>query len=147
MTDQAPAAPGGIFVRQSSGLVREFRPRDVFIFNTLSLYPLSGGTCSGMVVSGNHDVTLYAMTTGTYSGLLFYQDSACTAAMDFGRTSFELTATGTIYLPNAAFSANGQPTIAGGQIVAKTVDLGNATIDITFNAGTSAQPKLPRLAK
>ncbi len=35
MTDQAPAAPGGIFVRQSSGLVREFRPRDVFIFNTL----------------------------------------------------------------------------------------------------------------
>ncbi|HEY7258153.1 MAG TPA: APC family permease [Gaiellales bacterium] len=35
MSEQAPPAPGGIFVRQSSGLVREFRPRDVFIFNTL----------------------------------------------------------------------------------------------------------------
>jgi len=119
----------------------------VFIFNTLSNYPLSGGTCSGMVVSGNHDVTLAAMTSGTYAGLLFYQDSACTAAMSFGGTSFLLNATGTIYLPNADFSANGQPTIDGGQIVAKTVNLGNATINITFNPGTSAQPKLPRLAK
>ena len=119
----------------------------VFIFNTLSNYPASGGTCTGVTVSGNHDITLYAMTTGTYAGLLFYQDSSCTAAMSFGGTSFNLTATGTIYLPNAAFSANGQPTIAGGQIVAKTVDLGNATMNITFNSGTSAQPVLPRLAK
>ena len=100
-----------------------------------------------MVVSGNHDVILYAMTTGTYKGLLFYQDSACTAAMDFGGTSFDLTVTGTIYLPNAAFTANGSSHIAGGQIVAKTLDLGNSTVDITFNSGTSAQPVLPRLAK
>ncbi|MDO8506430.1 MAG: hypothetical protein Q7S41_02345, partial [Candidatus Limnocylindria bacterium] len=73
--------------------------------------------------------------------------SACTAAMSFGGTAFALTTTGTIYLPNAAFTANGQPTIAGGQVVAKTLDLGNATMNITFNAGTSAQPVLPRLAK
>ena len=35
---QAAAQPGasaGLFVRRSSGLVREFRPRDVFVFNTL----------------------------------------------------------------------------------------------------------------
>ncbi|OLC54912.1 MAG: hypothetical protein AUH85_10540 [Chloroflexi bacterium 13_1_40CM_4_68_4] len=119
----------------------------VFIFNTLSNYPASGGTCTGMVVSGNHDVTLAAMTTGTYAGLFFYQDSTCAAALDFGGTSFELTVTGTIYLPNAAFTSNGSSHIVGGQIVAKTLDLGNATVDITFNAGTSAQPKLPRLAK
>ena len=25
----------GLFVRQSSGLIREFRPADVFVFNTL----------------------------------------------------------------------------------------------------------------
>lgn len=119
----------------------------VFIFNTLTSYPASGGTCTGMTVNGNQDVTLYAMTTGTYKGLLFYQDAACTAAMSFGGTSFALTTTGTIYLPGAAFSANGQPTISGGQVVAKTLDLGNAVINITFNAGTSAQPILPRLAK
>jgi len=35
MSDQVQPSPAGMFVRQSSGLVREFRPRDVFIFNTL----------------------------------------------------------------------------------------------------------------
>ncbi len=119
----------------------------VFIFNTLSNYPSSGGTCTGVTVSGNHDITLNAMTTGTYAGMLFYQDSACTQTMTFGVTSFSLTTTGTIYLPNAAFTANGSPTIAGGQVVAKSLNLGNATLNITFNPGTSAQPVLPRLAK
>ena len=119
----------------------------VFIFNTMSNYPSAGGTCGAMGVSGNHDITMLAMTTGTYAGLLIYQDAACTATMTFGGTSFQLASTGTIYLPNAAFTANGQPTINGGQIVAKTIDLQNATLNITYTPNTSAQPVLPRLAK
>ena len=119
----------------------------VFIFNTMSNYPLSGGTCSAMGVSGNHDVTMYAMTTGIYAGLLIYQDSACTAQMTFGGTSFELAATGTIYLPNAKFYADGHPTINGGQIVAKQIDLQNAVLNIDYSPSNSAQPVLPRLAK
>jgi len=119
----------------------------VFIFNTMSAYPSTGGTCSGMGVSGNHDVTMYAMTTGLYAGLLVYQDSACTAPMVFGGTAFTLQATGTIYLPNALFSANGHPTIDGGQIVAKTIDLQNSILNINYTANTSARPILPRLTK
>lgn len=121
----------------------------VFIFNTTSTYPSTGGTCSGLTVNGNHDITLNAMSSGTYQGLLFYQDSACTAALSFGGSSFNLYTTGTIYLPNAQFklSVTGAGQIGGGQIVAKTLDLGNGTINVTFNAGTSAQPVLPRLAK
>jgi len=119
----------------------------VMIFNTLSNYPATGGSCSSVGVSGNHDITLYAMTTGTYAGLLFFQDPACTATMTFGGTSFELTATGTIYVPNGAFTANGHPSINGGQIVAKTIDLQNAVLDIDYTPNTSAQPVLPRLAK
>ena len=119
----------------------------VFIFNTMSNYPAVGGTCSAMGVSGNHDITMYALTSGTYAGLLIYQDSACTATMSFGGTAFSLVATGTIYLPNAAFTANGQPTINGGQLVAKTIDLQNSTLNINYSAATSAQPILPRLAK
>ncbi len=119
----------------------------VFIFNTMSNYPLSGGTCSAMGVSGNHDMTMLAMTTGVYAGLLVYQDAACTATMTFGGTAFLLAATGTIYLPNAAFYANGHPTINGGQIVAKTIDLQNAILNITYSPNTSAQPVLPRLSK
>jgi hypothetical protein len=100
-----------------------------------------------MGVSGNHDVTMYAMTTGVYAGLLVYQDAACTAQMTFGGTAFQLAATGTIYLPNAAFYADGHPSINGGQIVAKTIDLQNAILNITYNPNTSAQPILPRLTK
>src|SRR6185436_19112429 len=43
----------------------------VMIFNTMSNYPSTGGTCSAMGVGGNHDIQLYAMTTGIYAGLLF----------------------------------------------------------------------------
>jgi len=119
----------------------------VFIFNTMTNYPAVGGTCSAMGVNGNHDVTMYAMTTGTYAGLLVYQDPACTATMDFGGTAFQLDATGTIYLPNAQFTANGHPTINGGQIVAKTIDLQNSILNIDYNPNTSARPILPRLTK
>ena len=119
----------------------------VMVFNTMSNYPASGGTCSAMGVGGNHDIELYAMTTGIYAGLLFFQDPACTATMTFGGTSFLLAATGTIYLPNAKFVADGHPTINGGQIVAKTLDLQNVHLNITYSPNTSAQPVLPRLAK
>jgi hypothetical protein len=119
----------------------------VMIFNTLTNYPASGGTCAAMGVGGNHDITLYAMTTGIYAGLLFFQDPACAATMTFGGTSFQLSATGTIYLPNAKFVADGHPSITGGQIVAKTIDLQNAILDINYSPNTSAQPILPRLTK
>ena len=120
----------------------------VFLFNTQSNYPSSGGTCSDVSISGNHDITLNAMTSGTYSGLLFYQDSSCTNAVALGSTSFDLNVTGTIYVPNAAFSiSGGHPTIDAGQLVAKTIDLGAATVSINFTPSTAAQPKLPRLSQ
>lgn len=121
----------------------------VMIFNTLSSYPSTGGTCTGLNVTGNHDISsLQPPSSGTYKGLLFYQDPACTAAMSLGSTAFDFTVGGTIYLPNAAFTiSGGHPTIQGGQIVAKTVDLGSANVTINFSPTNSAQPRLPRLAK
>lgn len=119
----------------------------VMVFNTSSNYPSTGGTCSALGVSGNHDITLYAMTSGTYAGLLIFQDPVCTTPVTFGGTSFSLDATGTIYVPNAQFIADGHPSINGGQIVAKTIDLQNARLNIDYTPNTSAQPVLPRLAK
>ena len=40
----APVESPGLFVRQSSGLIREFRPADVFVFNTL-------GYATGLVLA------------------------------------------------------------------------------------------------
>jgi len=119
----------------------------VMIFNTTTNYPSTGGTCSAMGVSGNHDITMYAMTSGIYAGLLIFQDPTCAATVTFGGTSFSLTATGTIYVPNGSLVCDGHPTINGGQLVAKTIDLQNAHLNINYSPNTSAQPVLPRLAK
>ena len=119
----------------------------VFLFNTNANYPSSGGLCGAFSASGNHDIVMNAMTTGTYAGLLFYQDPVCTNDAVFNGTAFSLTSTGTIYVPNAKFQITGQAQINGGQIVAKTVDTQNGQVTINFSAATSAQPKLPRLAR
>jgi Flp pilus assembly protein TadG len=118
----------------------------VLVFNTISTYPASGGSCGTIDWNGSNTVQLQAMTTGTYKGMLVYQDSACTATMTIGGGGGFQTSSGTIYLPNAQLVASGGSQVAGGQIVAKTMNL-SVTVDITFTSGSSAQPVLPRLAK
>ncbi len=123
----------------------------VFIFNTHSNYPgafrTGIDTCGGLSLVGNSASDLRAQTTGTYANFLFYQDPACTNEMVIaGNGTFN--GTGTIYLPSANFRFNGNPsTLNGSQLIAKTVDVQNGNITINFNAGTSAQPILPRLAE
>jgi len=76
-----------------------------------------------------------------------YQDKACAAAFLVGVGSVVSTG-GTIYLPSGPMSLNGNVTsITAGQIVVKTMDLQNANLDVTFTAGTTASPVLPRLAE
>lgn len=120
----------------------------VFIFNTTSDYPTgSSGTCGSIGLMGNANSSLAPMTTGTYAGLLVYQDPACTAEFRIAGNG-ALTASGTIYLPNAPFVMNGNnATLTGSQLVAKTVDIQNGNISISFDSGMTAQPILPRLAE
>lgn len=120
----------------------------VLIFNTLTNYPNTGGTCGPISVAGNNEInSLRPMTTGVYAGMLIYQDPACTAAMTLAGSNAEMDVTGTIYLPNAAFQLTGHAEVQGGQIVAKTISLGNGQVGLDFNSTTSARPILPRLAK
>jgi Flp pilus assembly protein TadG len=119
----------------------------VLIFNTNSNYPSSGGSCTGIGRSGNHPITLRPMTTGTYTNMQIYQDPACTATLDIGGTQ-TLDADGTIYLPNATISMNGNPsTLVSGQLIAKRLDIQNGNLNITYSTGNTAQPILPRLAE
>lgn len=119
----------------------------VFIFNTTMSYPDSGGTCASIKLAGNAASSLAPMTTGTYAGLLFYQDPACTAEFVIAGNG-TLSASGTIYLPNAAFRMDGNnATLTGSQLVAKTVNIQNGNISITFASGSTAQPVLPRLSE
>jgi hypothetical protein len=119
-----------------------------FIFNTMSNYPASGGTCDSIGRNGNHPVELRPMITGPYKNFGIYQDPACTANMQFGGNQSALDAGGTIYLPNATLSMNGNPaTLVAGQFIAKRLDIQNSNLDIAYSVNTTAQPVIPRLAE
>jgi hypothetical protein len=126
-----------------------------FIFNTMSNYPAAGGTCTGVGRSGNHPLTLRPMTGPflptdrryNYVNFQFYQDPACTQSFSLGGNQ-DFDAGGTIYVPNATLSLNGNPaTLTGGQLIAKRLDVQNGNLNITYSANNTAQPLLPRLAE
>ncbi len=117
------------------------------IFNTMSNYPLSGGSCSQIGRNGNHPILLRPMLTGLYKNFQIYQDPACTADVQIGGNQ-DLDAGGTIYVPNAAIQLNGNPaTIDGGQLIAKRLFIQNGNLNITYGSGNAAQPILPRLSE
>ena len=122
-------------------------PGGVFIYNTTANYPNPGGGCSGLKLAGNAVSNLAPMTTGTYANLLVYQDPACSAGMTIaGNGTF--TATGTIYVPSAPFTFNGNnATLTGSQLIANTVNIQNGNITIDYTGGTTSQPILPRIAE
>ncbi|HUQ16189.1 MAG TPA: pilus assembly protein TadG-related protein [Candidatus Saccharimonadales bacterium] len=121
----------------------------VLIFNTTTTWPAStAGACANMGSSGNHPITLAPMVVGVYANFGIYQDAACTAGdlrVDgVGAISFG----GTIYIPTGNVVLNGNPSsILSGQIIAKDVTIENGNMDITYSAGNTAQPILPRLAQ
>lgn len=119
----------------------------VLIYNSMTGWPNATGTCTSVGQNGNHPITILPMTTGAYANMQLYQDKACTQTLLVGVGTVVSTG-GTIYLPAAAMSFNGNATsITAGQIVAKTIDLQNANLDVNFTTGTTASPVLPRLAE
>lgn len=126
----------------------------VFIFSTHTNYPAdfrAGIDSCGIVnLQGNAEVNVAALTTGTYKNLLFYMDSACSdpnANLKIGGNGI-FNGTGSIYIPNNSFVFDGNnATLAGSQLVAKTVFIQSGNITINFVSGNAAQPILPRLAE
>ena len=128
-------------------------PGGILIFNTHTNYPGAfrpgTDTCGMINLQGNSNTVMAAMTTGTYAHLLVYQDPACTNEMKIaGSQSAIFNGTGTIYLPTAKFTLDGNnATLTGSQLIAKTVDIQNGNLGIDFDPSTTAQPILPRLAE
>ncbi len=123
---------------------------NVFIYNTYSSYPaplVGAANCEQVNLQGNATTTLTAQTTGTWANLLVYQDPVCTDLMRIGGNG-TFIGTGSIYLPNAGFRFEGNPsTLNGSQLIAQTVDVQNGNLTINYNGSTTAQPILPRLAE
>jgi hypothetical protein len=156
----AISAAGGTVIRMNTGIYITTRGINgagnadlqtlaggAFIFNTVTGYPASTGTCASVRLTGNAASILAPLSTGTYAGLLFYQDPVCTAEFVIAGNG-SLSASGTIYLPTAEFYMDGSnATLTGSQLVANTVNVQNGNISITFDSGFTAQPVLPRLSE
>jgi len=121
----------------------------VLIFNTTATWPAATpGPCGNMGSDGNHPITLAPMTAGTYANFGIYQDPACTSGDLKIDGVGALSIGGTIYLPTGTVVLNGNPSsVVAGQIIAKDVTVQNGNLDISYTAGTTAQPILPRLAE
>lgn len=132
---------GGISLSGNSSLAGTA----VFIFLTNANHPAAGGACASFSITGNNATTLSAPMSGTYGGMLLYQDSGCTGDITIGGNG-AITATGTIYAPSATVVGNGNnAAIAVTQIVADEIDVGNADITLAYAAANAATPRVPSL--
>ena len=83
-----------------------------------------GYTAAGMQLVGDSTSNLSAPTSGTYEGILFYQDRSVTyAAANTLGNSASLTATGTFYFPTTALALTGNVTTGTIGVVANTLSI------------------------
>jgi hypothetical protein len=132
VTCSVPTAPGG-----------------VFFFFTNSNYPFTTGSCASQPVKieGGVNTVLMAPTSGTYQGMLIWQDAICTQSLDFGGGG-GISTTGSIYAPNATVEGNGtNSSVNLSQVIAKQVNTQNAHFTINYQADLTYQPIQPSLAE
>ncbi len=122
----------------------------VMLFLTNASYPAAGGACGTFTLQGNagSGSNLSGPTTGTYLGMLLWQDAACTGTLTFGGNG-EIDATnGTIYAPTATVQANGNNAdVQVSQIVAKRIDVANGKFEVNFTTSLTYRSPLPALVE
>src|SRR6266508_182981 len=103
----ATTTPGGLYVRRSSGLVREFAAKDAFVFNVVSYAPsLSIALIPFALAFTVPDVNVYALIAvstffGIFNGLTY---AYLSAAMP--RSGGEYIYVGRTVSPTLGFAAN-----------------------------------------
>ncbi len=120
----------------------------VLLYNANANYPSAGGSCGNLSLAGTGTMTLAASRTGSYAGMLVFQDRSCTngAALTV-RTGTSLS--GTLYVPAATLTITvaNNVTIAS-QIVADRLTLnGNNTLTMTFTPASVTGSRVPSLVE
>ncbi len=125
----------------------------VLMYNTYFGYPLPPGgspVCGNLQLSGTGQHTLAAQRTGSYGGMVIFQDRNCTNGVSISTraaTSFG----GTVYLPQATLTitmASGNSTWSS-QIVARqlTVTGGNRRLTLSFDPSSVTGRRVPALVE
>jgi hypothetical protein len=120
----------------------------VLLYNANANYPAVGGACGSLSLAGTGTMTLAASKTGSYAGMLVFQDRSCTGSVALAvRTGTSLS--GTLYVPAATLTLTvvNDVTIAS-QIVADQLSLtGNNTLTMTFTPASITGTRVPSLVE
>lgn len=118
----------------------------VLLYNANSSYPATGGSCGNLSLAGTGTMTLSASRTGSYAGMLLFQDRSCTngAAISL-RTG--TTFSGTLYVPAATLTITLVNSVAiASQVVAYEFAVtGNNTLTMTFTPASITGTRVPAL--
>ncbi|MGH2492943.1 MAG: pilus assembly protein TadG-related protein [Candidatus Limnocylindria bacterium] len=132
----------------SSGSIVLAGANGVLLYNANANYPAVGGSCGNLSLAGTGTMTLSASRTGSYAGMLVFQDRSCSngAALTV-RTGTSLG--GTLYVPAAmlTLSVSNNITIAS-QILAYELTLsGGNTLTMTFTPASVTGTRVPSLVE
>jgi hypothetical protein len=137
---------GGFTSQGATILMDPLTSGGVMIYNG----PTSAANSHSINISGNAagSVTLSALTSGPYAGILFWQERGATVDMSIsGQGSFNLT--GTFYAPNADLKVSGNGTaIIGSQYISRTLTLGgNGGVNINYTDQGTARKREVRIVE
>ena len=124
--------PAGIYILEGGGLDLE----NGTINGTGITFYMTGPSASGVKINGNMNVNLTAPTSGTYWGLLFFQDRTLSPAPSStlnGGANMNLN--GTVYLPGSAVTYNGGSATSVTALVADTISFVGTSVFATDTNG------------
>jgi hypothetical protein len=144
---------GGFQQNASSGFIITAGASQVlgaFIFNTHSNYPgpKGAGTCGAINAQSGGGFNTYAMATGLYAGMAFYQDAACTETIAI-TSNAPYFFHGTFYAPTATLSLTSQSgATLSSQIVVYSIDMqSDGPLVVNYIPSESANAGLPTLTE
>lgn len=123
----------------------------VLIYNTYSNYPMAPGgspSCGNISWAGSGQLTLAAQKTGSYAGVVLYQDRNCTNNSAFtvrAATSFG----GTVYVPSALLTITlAADASMSSQIVASRLTVtGSHVLTLNFTPSAVTGTRVPALVE
>jgi hypothetical protein len=138
----------GLRTMGTGSLVLNVPGAGVLLYNANASYPAAGGACGALTLGGTGTLTLAASNTGSYAGMLVFQDRACTNAASITvRTATSLG--GTLYVPAATLTmAVANSVTIASQIVADQLTInGNNTLTMTFTPASITGTRVPALVE
>jgi hypothetical protein len=139
---------GGGFTQDTGTVVSN--TGGTFVFNSHTNYPgaKGAGTCGALRLQSTGSFNLTAMTTGTYSGMAYYQDINCNNSLspqDTGTYNFH----GSVYAPAATVNlqSSGSVTIDSQLVVSELKLQSSGNLTINYHLSQAAQSGLPTLVE